>query len=89
MVMVYRDITEAGALPTSVNRLTEAVILKRPPPLMLINRGGYPKMPASFIALTEAVSITWPPQIKVLWWRVVATCPPPLMFSYLKKASAV
>jgi len=33
-VTVNRDFTEAVAMPASVNRLTEAGILERPPPLI-------------------------------------------------------
>ena len=40
MVMVNRDITKAGALLASVNRLMEAGALRQPSPLMLINGGG-------------------------------------------------
>ena len=57
MVMVNRDITKAGALLASVNRLMEAGALRQPSPLMLINGGGRPKMPTSIIVLTEAVAI--------------------------------
>ena len=60
-VTVNRGFTEAVALPATVNRLMEAGALRQPPPLMMINGGGFPTVPASVIVLTEAVAITRPP----------------------------
>ena len=59
--MYNRDFTEAVALPATVNCLMEAGALRQPPPLMMINGGGFPTVPASVIVLTEAVAITRPP----------------------------
>jgi hypothetical protein len=56
-VTVNRDFTEAVALPATVNCLMEAGALRQPPPLMMINGGSCPKLPASIKQLTEAVSI--------------------------------
>ena len=47
-VTVNRDFTEAVALPTSINPLTEAGALRQPPRLMYINGGGRFKMTVSF-----------------------------------------
>ena len=56
-VTVNPDFTEAVALPAMVNCLTEAGALRQPPPLMMINDGGCPKLPVSIKQLIEAVSI--------------------------------
>ena len=63
-VTVNRDFTEAVALSTTVNSLMKAGALRQPPPLMMINRGGCPNVPAYIKVLTEAVAIMRPPQIK-------------------------
>ena len=59
--MYNRDFTEAVALPATVNCLMEAGALRQPPPLMMINDGGSPKLPVSIKQLTKAVSIMRPP----------------------------
>ena len=46
-VTVNRDFTEAVALPAMVNYLIETDALRKPPPLMMINGGGCPKLPVS------------------------------------------
>jgi len=60
-VMVNHDFMEAVALPTMVNCFTEVGALRQPPPLMMINDGGSPKLPVSIKQLTKAVSIMRPP----------------------------
>ena len=41
-VMANHDFTEVVALPAMVNRLMEEGALRQPPPLMMLNGGGFP-----------------------------------------------